>query len=155
MKRYEFDAVIFKHENIDGAYIEFPYNIEEEFGVKGQVKVKATFDGALYRGSLTKMGMRCHWLGITKEIRKLIGKNPGDKVRVILEQDLEERVVVVPEDFLAAMSAHPDAFSFFEKLSYTHKKEYVQWIESAKKAETRTSRIAKALEMLIKGIKAR
>ena len=53
-KIYEFDAVIRKVDGIDGAYIEFPYDVKKEFG-KGRVKVKAAFDGELYLGSLVRM----------------------------------------------------------------------------------------------------
>ncbi len=51
MKRYEFDAVIKKVPNIDGAYVDFPYDVKKEFN-KGRVKVIATFDGIEYLGSL-------------------------------------------------------------------------------------------------------
>jgi hypothetical protein len=155
MRKYEFDAPVLKHEGIDAAYIEFPYDVQKEFGVKGQVKVKAWFDGIPYRGSLAKMGHWCHLLGITREIRQMIGKNPGDVVHVILEQDLDERIVTPPEDFAQLLRQNTDASAFFEKLSYTHKKEYVEWIESAKKAETRQSRLIKAIEMLKKGTRSR
>ncbi len=42
MQGYEFDAVIWKREGMDAAFIEFPFDVEKEFGAKGQVKVKAT-----------------------------------------------------------------------------------------------------------------
>jgi hypothetical protein len=50
MKTYEFDAEIKKQDSIDAPFVEFPYDVEKEFGVKGQVKVLATFDGCEYRG---------------------------------------------------------------------------------------------------------
>jgi len=148
MKKYEFDAVMQKSEGIDSGYFEFPYSVEEEFGTKGQVKVKAHFDGFLYRGSLAKMGSACHFIGVTKEVRKAIQKNPGDVVHVVIEKDTEERIVLLPEDFSSRLSVEEEAGEFFEKLSYSHKKEYVQWIESAKKAETRQKRIEQAVGML-------
>ena len=52
-KLYEFDAEIQKVPDIDGAYIIFPYDVREEFQ-KGRVKVKATFDGVEYNGSLVR-----------------------------------------------------------------------------------------------------
>ncbi len=154
-KKYEFDAIILKHEDIDAAYVEFPFDVETEFRVKGHVKVKAWFDDVPYRGSLAKMGHACHWLGITQEIRKKLGKKPGDRVHVLLNQDLEERTVTPPDDFLSLLKNNPDSLAFFTRLSFTHQKEYVEWIESAKKAETRSARLEKALEMLKQGIKSR
>jgi len=152
---YEFDALINKHEVIDGAYIEFPYDVNKEFGTKGQVKVNATFDGHEYRGSLANMGYDCHILGITQAIRKAIGKNPGDMVHIILKQDIEPRVVKIPDDFIELLDGNREAKAFFETLSYTNKNEYNVWITSAKKAETREKRLKQSIEMLAKGLKCK
>jgi len=75
-KFYEFDATILKVPDIDGAYIEFPFDIRQKFG-KGRVKVHATFDGSPYDGSLVRMKTPCHIIGIQKAIRAAIGKQPG------------------------------------------------------------------------------
>ena len=64
-KSYEFDAVIYKVPDIDGAYIEFPYDVRKEFG-KGRVKVSATFDGEPYEGSLVRMKPPGHIIGVRK-----------------------------------------------------------------------------------------
>lgn len=84
-KIYEFDAVIQKVEGIDGAYIEFPYDVKEEFG-KGRVKVHVSFDGYPYDGSLVKMKTPCHIIGIRKDIRAAIQKQPVDQIHVILKE---------------------------------------------------------------------
>ena len=73
---YEFDAVIRKVPDIDGAYVEFPHDVQALFG-KGRVKVAATFDGVPYAGSLVRMG---------KDIRAQIGKQPGDTVHVTVRE---------------------------------------------------------------------
>ena len=82
-KAYEFEAVIRKVEDIDGAYIEIPFDVKAEFG-KGRVPVTATFDGEHYEGSLVRMKTPCHIIGIRKEIRAKIGKQPGDVVKVTI-----------------------------------------------------------------------
>lgn len=82
---YAFEAEIKKVPDIDGAYIEFPYDVKAEFG-KGRVKVHATFDGEPYNGSLVRMQTPCHIIGLTKEIRKKIGKQPGDMVAVCIQE---------------------------------------------------------------------
>ena len=84
-KCYEFDAVIQKVPDLDGAYIEFPYDVRAEFG-RGRVKVHATFDGAPYDGSLVRMGTEAHILGIRKDIRAKIGKQPGERVHVTVTE---------------------------------------------------------------------
>ena len=82
---YEFEAVIKKVPDIDGAYIEFPYDVKEEFH-KGRVKVEATFDGIHYIGSLVKMKTPCHIIGIRKDIRKQLGKQAGDMIKVTIKE---------------------------------------------------------------------
>ena len=86
---YRFDAVIQKNPDMDAAYVIFPYDIREVFG-KGRVKVHATFDGAPYDGSIVNMGVKdadgkvCYVIGMTKAIRKKIGKTFGDPVAVTI-----------------------------------------------------------------------
>ena len=46
LKVYEFDAKLKKHENLDAAFVEFPYDVEREFGTRGQVKILVRFDGS-------------------------------------------------------------------------------------------------------------
>lgn len=84
-KVYEFDAVIKKVPDIDGAYIDFPYDVKAEFN-KGRVKVTATFDGVVYHGSLVRMKTPNHIIGLRKDIRKMIKKQPGDIVRVTIRE---------------------------------------------------------------------
>jgi hypothetical protein len=84
---YEFEAEIKKVPPTDGAYIEIPFDIREEFG-KGRVKVHATFDNEPYDGSIVNMGLNnedgsiCYIIGIRKEIRNKIGKQAGDTIKV-------------------------------------------------------------------------
>lgn len=84
-KVYEFDAIIKKVDGIDGAYIDFPYDVREEFG-KGRVKVTATFDGVEYNGSLVKMKTVNHIIGIRKDIRSIINKQSGDTIYVTIRE---------------------------------------------------------------------
>jgi len=149
MKEYRFSTNIIKNPNVDSGYIEFPFDAEKEFGRKGQIKVKAYFDGFEYRGSLVRMGHPCHIIGLNKKVREAIGKGPGDTVDVLIIEDTEERVVEVPADFLAALNTNITAKKIFEKMSFTHRREYVEWIVSAKKSETRENRIGKTIEMIL------
>ena len=82
---YEFDAVIKKVPDIDGAYVEIPFDVKKEFG-KGRGKVHAVVDTAEYDGSIVRMGTLCHILGLRKDIRAAIGKQPGDTVHVTITE---------------------------------------------------------------------
>ena len=87
-KVYEYNAIIESSSSgKGGAYVPFPYDIRKEFG-KGRVKVHATFDKEPYDGSIVNMGVKnadgsvCYVIGILKDIRAKIGKQPGDSVYV-------------------------------------------------------------------------
>ncbi|WP_294561835.1 DUF1905 domain-containing protein [uncultured Traorella sp.] len=90
-KSYEFEAVIEAVPEKGGAYVRFPYDIRKEFG-KGRVKVDVTFDGEPYRGSIVNMGVKnadgsiCYIIGIRKDIRNKINKQPNDKVWVCVSE---------------------------------------------------------------------
>lgn len=84
-KTYEFEAEIKKVPDIDGAYIEIPFDVRAVFG-KGRVPVTATFDEVSYDGSLVRMGTPCHIIGIRKDIRTKIGKQAGDIIKVTLTE---------------------------------------------------------------------
>jgi uncharacterized protein YdeI (YjbR/CyaY-like superfamily) len=95
----------------------------------------------------------CHILGLTQEIRKQLGKTFGDEVSVSLTEDKEERVVEIAEDIVSVFNENPEAKTLFDKMSYTHKKEYIRWIEEAKKPETRENRKIKMIQMILDGKK--
>lgn len=135
----------------NGAVV-FPYDLKETFGKKA-VKVKITYDGIEYRGLLKSMGGDCVWCLIRKDIREQLGKHPGDLIHVTVQEDTEERVVHVPSDFQQLMDENLAMKEIFENLSYTCKKEYVSWIESAKREETRNNRLQKSVEMILAGKK--
>ena len=88
---YEFHAVIEAVPDKGGAYVRFPYDIRKEFG-KGRVRVEFTFDGEPYSGSIVNMGVKnadgsvCYLIGIHKDIRSRIGKQPGDTVFVTVRE---------------------------------------------------------------------
>ena len=92
-KAYEFEAVIQKVPDQDGAYVAVPFDIKTEFG-KGRVKVHATFNGEPYDGSIVNMGVKnpdgsvCYIIGIRKDIRGKIGKQAGDTVKVTITERL-------------------------------------------------------------------
>jgi len=90
-KVYTFEAEIKKVPGIDGAYIEFPYDLKKETG-KGRMKIHAEFNGEPYDGSIVNMGIKhedgsiCYIIGILKEIRKKIGKQAGDTITVTVRK---------------------------------------------------------------------
>lgn len=134
--------------------MEVPAEAVRQLGAEGRVPVRASFDGVPYRGSVVPMGGALV-LGVTKAVRESIGKAVGDRVRIVLERDRAPREVELPADLTAALDADPEARAFFDALSYTHRREYVEWIVEAKRPETRERRLRQALEMLARRQKTR
>ncbi len=153
MKKYKFKAQIQEARvGSGGAGVEFPFDVEAEFGTRGNVPVQATLNGVPYRGSLMNCGMERHTLGVLKSVRAKIDKGPGDTIDVVVWKDEEARTVEIPAFFKKLLKSE-GLLAGFEKLSFTHRKEYVRWIEEAKKEETRQNRVAKAIAMLRGGVK--
>ncbi|MEJ5103294.1 YdeI/OmpD-associated family protein [Chryseobacterium sp. MYb328] len=147
-----FTAIIKQNGEMNAAFVEFPFSTEELFNKKGQVKIKAIFDDKVeYRGSLAKMKSDCHILGLTQEVRKQLGKTFRDEVTVSLLEDKEERTLEIADDIALAFKENPEAKALFDTMSYTHKKEYIRWIDDAKKPETRENRKIKMIQMILNG----
>ena len=145
-KKHTFTAII-QNAGGGGAFVEVPFDVEAAFGSK-RPKVKALIEGVPYRGTLVRMGSENHILIILKSIREQVGKTFGDEIKVSVEADVEERVATVPAELKRVFKSDKAAKSAFEKLSYSHQKEYVKWIEEAKKAETRARRVEQAIQLL-------
>ncbi len=112
--------------------------------------VRATVNGYTWRTTVTRMRGE-FLLGLNREVRESAGVEAGDKVEVAIELDTDPREVEIPEALAGALSADPDAQVAFERLAFTHRKEYARWIAEAKREETRDRRVAKALQMLREG----
>jgi hypothetical protein len=137
----KFDAIIQEGRG-GGAFVEVPFDVKAELGT-ARPKVKVTFDGVPYRGTIASMG-GVSLIGILKDIRAKIGKDIGDKVRVTVEADAAPREVEVPADVAEALKA-AKLSAAFENMSYTNRKEYINAIAEAKKPETRARRIEKMI----------
>lgn len=133
-----------------GAFVAIPFSVEEAYGTRGRVPVRATFDGHEYRGSIAPMGGR-HLLGVVKDIRTALGKDVGDTVSVTVERDEVERSVDVPVELVTVLGQDAEAKAIFDELSYTRRKEFARWVGSARKEETRRRRAEKAPDMLRSG----
>ncbi|TAM70137.1 MAG: DUF1905 domain-containing protein [Microbacteriaceae bacterium] len=147
----EFDALILRNTEVanSSAFVGFPFDARELYGVGGRVPVKATFDGVPYRGSLTKMGGE-HLLLVLAEIREAIGKDRGDTVHVRVELDQDPRVVeLTPEVELALRDV--GAIEAFRAMSFSHQRQYALWIEEAKRPETRARRVEKTASEVLAG----
>ena len=143
-----FKARVVPMGNAHWACIKAPFNVEQEFGSKARVAVKGTGNGFPFRSSIFPDGSGSHFMMVNKAMRQGAKADTGDTVTATMEPDTKARTVAVPKDLKAALSRLPALQSLFSALSYSHKKEYVDWIAEAKQPETRAARIEKALKLL-------
>ena len=112
--------------------------------------VVATVNGYTWRTSVMRMGGE-FLLGLPKEARQGAGAEAGDEVDVTIELDAAPREVEVPEALAAALAGDPEAKTLFDRMAFTHRKEYARWIADAKQEQTRQRRVGQALEMIRAG----
>ena len=146
-EKQTFQTRLEKHEGSEATGITIPFDVEEVFGAK-RVPVKVRINNADYRSTICRMGGR-YMLAIPKGFRDAAGVKGGDMITVELERDTEPRIVEPTEDLAAALNENPQAKANWEKLSYTHKKEFVAVLEEAKRAETRARRVGKIIDELL------
>ena len=121
-----------------------PFDLEEAFGRK-RPPVRVTIRGHTWRttpGVYDGVG----YVVVNRAVKAATGVDAGDRVRVAMELDTEPRSVRVPADLRDALGAEPRSEEAFRALWYTHRREYVEWIEEAKRAETRARRMAATVD---------
>lgn len=121
------------------------------FGTRARVPVRATFNGIPYRGSAMPLGDGRFGLGMTKAVRAAARLEIGDTVHVVVERDDDARTVEAPDDLAGALRA-AGLEDRFAQLAFTHRREYVNWITSAKRATTRAQRVVKTITMVSEGM---
>lgn len=146
-KRYHYKTILFAPER-GGIYAGFPFSGKKEFKTNRPVRIKSWIDGFYREGSLVPMGNGEHAIYIRKEIRHAIGKQEGDEVEIILEQNMEQKKLEIPEDFQWLLDDDPKLKVAFEKLSPYNKNAIVNYINHAKRPETRVKRIEKLIEQI-------
>ena len=147
MKKLKFTAELEGREGSEVAALKAPFDVEEVFGTRGQVKVRGTVNGFPFRSSLMPMG-GCHRMVINKTMREGAGVKGGDTATFVMERDEEERTVEAPPALKKELAKSKKAQAKWETLSFTHKKEMARSITEAKQEGTRVRRLAKVMEVL-------
>jgi hypothetical protein len=125
--------------------IPVPEEVVAALGDSRRPAVLVLVGGHRYRTTIARMGGR-YLIPLSAENRQAAGVAAGDQVRVTVELDKAERTVAVPDDLGSALD--PEARAFYDTLAFSHRKEWVRWIEEAKKPETRATRIARTVAAL-------
>jgi hypothetical protein len=127
-------------------FIEVPFDVRATFG-RARPPVLVTVNGHTYHSTIAVYGGHSY-LPVNKANREAAGVAPGDTVMVELAEDTAARQVQIPADLQAALAADAAVATAFDRLSYSHRKEYVIWVEEAKRLETRDRRIAQTVERI-------
>lgn len=146
----------FKLERFQGkggwTYARIPEILQDKSKAFGWVKVRGSIDGfEIRKCNLMPMGNGKLFLPVKAEIRRKIKKQEGDYVHVILYPDNEP--MEIPDEMLLCLKDEPPALNFFNTLSESEQKFYIEWIYSAKKEETKIDRLAKTINRLSQGLK--
>jgi len=129
-------------------FLPIPFHVESVFGRKARVPVSGTINGHPFRNSLMPEGDGSHSMMVSKELQGGAAASKGDVVAVVIDIDRKKRTVVLPVELKAALDKAPAAKHFFEQLSPSCKKEYADWIGTAKREETRSVRATRAIGLL-------
>jgi hypothetical protein len=130
------------------AMVSIPFDVKEAFG-RARPPVRVTIRGHTWRTTPAVYG-GVSYIGLNKEVRAAAGVDVGDRVRVELELDTEPRTVELPDDLRAALEKGGQRAAF-DALSFTHRREYVEWVEGAKRPDTRTRRVAETVRRVRAG----
>lgn len=150
MTQHKFKVKLLGQAGTEVAALKPPFDVAAVFERKGRVPVKGTINGFPFRSSLMNMGDG-HMMAVNAQLRAGARCKAGDTVAVLMELDQDKRKVEVPAYLKKIVEGDPKAREFWSQLSFTHQKEYVREIESAKRIETREKRIAAMMDALRKG----
>jgi hypothetical protein len=142
-ERFETEVEV---EGRTATFFEVPLDVPAIYG-RARPPVRVTIGGHTYRSTIAVYGGR-YFLPLNRQNREAAGVAAGERISVELEADTEARTVDVPDDLRAALDRDDEARAAFDSLSYSHRKEYAEWVAEAKREETRARRIAQTLERL-------
>jgi bacteriocin resistance YdeI/OmpD-like protein/uncharacterized protein DUF1905 len=133
--------------------IAIPFNPNEVWGAKQRHHITGSINGHAVRGSLGADGSQ-YFLPLGAAWRRDTGVEAGMEVEAVLTPE-GPQTDALATDMLAALESEPEARAFFESLATFYRNGYIRWIESAKRPETRSARIAETLSLLKAGKKQR
>jgi hypothetical protein len=132
-----------------------PFDVKKVFGSKARVPVKGTANGFAFRNFLMPEGNGKHCMMFNKILQAGAKAKAGDTVTVVIEVDGAPHTVTIPPGLKKAFTELLECKMAFSRFSYTHQKDFVNWITEAKRPETRAKRIERCLQLLDAGKRLR
>jgi Domain of unknown function (DUF1905)/Bacteriocin-protection, YdeI or OmpD-Associated len=128
-------------------FIAVPFDVAEVWGARGRVAVQGTINGFPFYTNIQPMGGR-HLLTFNKTLQAGANAKAGDEVTVTMERATGQRSIEPPAELAKLLRKDKQAKALWDKLAYTHRKEFAQWISGGKQDETRQRRAEKAVSMI-------
>lgn len=132
-------------------FLILPKNASVKLPTRGMTTVEGTINGYPFQATLEPDGQRSHWLKVTRKMREAAGANIGDVVTLEITPAADEPEPKVPADLRKALAAAPKARALWSDITPVARRDWIHWITSAKKPETRARRIDNACELLAGG----
>ncbi len=146
MEKRSFKAVIRRHDP-GWHFIDVPFDTRKAYGMASRIPVNATVDGLAFRTSLL-LDADAHYIVINKAMKEATGKGLGDMINVELDVGDRPREMTVPVDMQQALHKDEKAMERYAALAYSQRKRYIEWVEGAKKPETRARRVSRLINEL-------
>ena len=118
---------------------------------RGMVSVEGTLAGRAFKATLEPDGQGGHWLKVPRALREAAGVDAGDSVALAIVPAAKEPEPRVPADLRQALAASPVAKAQWAAITPVARRDFIQWLATAKQAETRARRIRNACDMLAAG----
>lgn len=145
-KKYTFSAPLEKKDNWGNWYIVyFPHDVEQEFGVKGTIRVKGNYQNIPFDRALIPNGDGTHYLVFSASMRKAAGLRLGNMVKIELWINDQPDEIIIPDELLEAFELEPEVAAKFNQKSNSFKRGVIHWFNTAKQAETKAKRAAEIL----------
>ena len=132
-------------------FLNLPKNASARLPSRGMTTVEVSINGFPFRATLEPDGQRSHWLKVNRKMREAAGVDAGDIVTLEITPVEKEPEPKVPADLRKALAAAPKAQALWSDITTIARRDWIQWIVSAKQPETRARRIKNACSMLAAG----
>ncbi len=133
------------------AFLVLPKAASDSLPRRGRTSVVGTINAHSFCATLEPDGQLSHWLCVSRELREAAGARIGEMVTVHIVPAHPEPEPVLPEDLREALAACPAATATWRDTTTIARVDWIHWIESAKQAKTRTTRVKNACDMLSSG----
>jgi len=130
-----------------------PKGASEKLPTRSMQSVDGTLNGIPFQVTLEPDGQGSHWMKVDDALRKAAAAKAGDSVRVEMEPVKEEPEPKVPADIPKALKDSPKAMETWKDITAVARRDWIHWITSGKKSETRPKRIVTAVDKLQKGMR--